>query len=284
MTTSRRVLIRASRAVMGAVALGAFVLLSAEASAQPRPSADLEVLGTVLAIQDENALAAEDRELVVDLGADRGGTEGMVVELWRPLKLKHPVTGKLIVDRFRIGSVKLGQVRPTLALASPLGTLTRTPTSGDLVIFRRPKPESAPVSPPSGPPPPPSTLSQAEREVLEVSALFDSLAGASPTERALKYEDYVRANPSGRYSRVLYEEAQSLRKLMAQEPSRRLSSPNEPVPTAVAFQGPSEVVGGMPLRIVIEVSDVATGAVIHLRQAGRQGYVSVPMVSGSFEP
>ena len=286
MTTLKRLLVRASRVVVGAGAVGVGVLLSAgDAAAQPRtPSgqAASEIVGTVLAINDENAVAAEDRELVVDLGADRGGSEGLLVELWRPLKLKHPVTGKLIVDRYRIGSVKLGQVRPTLALAGAVGSLTRQPVAGDLVILRRPRVEAspAPVSPtpsaPSGSGP--SAPSPAELEVREVSELFDSLVGSDPVERIRKYEAYVRGRPSGRFAQVLYEEAASLRKLLKKEGPRPVADPEGPVPSVVSFEPPTEAVEGDPLRIAIEVSDEATGAVIHLRQAGRQAYVSMPMV------
>jgi hypothetical protein len=273
--------------IAGAVGIG--VLLSADAAAQPRsPSGqgDLEIIGTVLAVQDENAITDEERELVVDLGADRGGSEGLLVELWRPLKLKHPVTGKLIVDRFRIGTVKLGQVRPTLALASAAGSLARPATAGDLVILRRARVEASPVPAPVAPtrtsptaPPGPAAPSAAELEVREVSELFDSLAGKDPVERIRKYEAYVRANPSGRFARVLYEEAASLRKLLKKEEAQQVGVPEEPVPTAVSFQPPPGAMEGMPLRIAIELSDVATGAVIHLRPAGRQAYVSVPMVA-----
>lgn len=267
---------------MGAV--GFVFLLSSGAAAQPRPggvqaASDLEVMGTVLAIQGESGVGADARELVVDLGADRGGSEGMLVELWRPLKLKHPVTGKLITDRYRIGMVKLGQVRPTLALATPVGSLTRDPAAGDLVIFRRARslPDSAagPLSSPSVSEAP----SAAELEVREVMELFDGLTGADPVDRVREYEAYIRRRPSGRFSRVLYEEAASLRTLLKKEGSKRVRMPEEPVPSAVSFLPPSEAVEGVPLRVAIEVTDVATGAVIHVRQAGRQAYISMPMVA-----
>jgi hypothetical protein len=291
---TRGFLVRAWRVFVGAGAmgvLGAGMLLSSGAAAQPRSgqaASELEVVGTVLAIQDENAVASEDRDLVVDLGAVRGGSEGLLVELWRPLKLKHPVTGKLIVDRYRIGMAKLGQVRPTLALASAVGTLTREPVAGDLVIHRRVRAEVSPVAPPSPPSPPlspapsvsePRALSAAELEAQEVSELFDSLVGAAPVARILKYEAYVRAKPTGRFSRVLYEEAASLRKLLKKEEVQRARAAEEPVPEPVSFEPPSEAMEGVPLRIAIEVTDVATGAVIHVRQAGRQAYVSMPMVA-----
>src|SRR5262245_47739508 len=73
-----------------------FSSVPAGAQSGPRPVASraagaVEVEGSVLAIQGE--------ELVLDLGSSRGAVEGVSVEIWRPLKLKHPVTGKVLTDR-----------------------------------------------------------------------------------------------------------------------------------------------------------------------------------------
>lgn len=277
--------VRASRFfAAGVVAFGFVFSWGVDALAEPQPSggqatSDAEVVGTVLAIQGESAIAVEDRELVVDLGSGRGGSEGMLVELWRPLKLKHPVTGKVITDRYRIGSVRLGQVRPTLALARAVGSLTREPVAGDLVILRQARSEVAAGSGAVVPAPLPGVPSEAELEVREVMELFDGLVGRDPADRVREYEAYVRLKPSGRFARVLGEEAAVLRELLAKEGPKRARVRAEPVPSAISFQGPSEAVGGVPLRVAIEVTDVATGAVIHVRQGGRQAYVSIPMVS-----
>src|SRR6185295_1086642 len=114
-----------------------------------------EVPGTVLSIDEE--------DIVVDLGMTKGATEGSVVELWRPLKLRHPVTGKFLVDRFRIGRLKLVQVQRTLAWARPVGDLARAPAEGDIVVLPveagavaktgLAKTSSAPGAPPLAPSP-----------------------------------------------------------------------------------------------------------------------------------
>ena len=109
-------------------AVGALAALSASlassAGAQPRPTAPTAptaptdrrapvrgglVEGTVMAIQGE--------EIVLDLGAARGAADGASVELWRPIKLKHPVTGKVLTDRFRIGALELVQAHPLACAA-----------------------------------------------------------------------------------------------------------------------------------------------------------------------
>src|SRR3982751_4661131 len=62
-------------------------------------TAPADVSGTVLSIDQE--------DIVLDLGSVKGATDGVVVELWRPFKLRHPVTGRTLTDRFRIGSLRL---------------------------------------------------------------------------------------------------------------------------------------------------------------------------------
>src|SRR5688572_28381597 len=104
------------RRVLGGLACACVVGVSAVASAQGRPSA---ADGTVVAI--------DSGDLVLDIGEAKGVHDGVVVELWRPLRLRHPVTGQLLVDRFRIGSLRLKQVRSTLSLAGSEGPLSRPP-------------------------------------------------------------------------------------------------------------------------------------------------------------
>lgn len=97
-------------------------------------------------------VAIDTGELVVDVGAARGVHEGDLVELWRPLRLRHPVTGQMLVDRFRIGTLRLTQVRSALSLAVVEGPLSRPPAIGDVVILDK---STAPA--PAAPPPPIAT-------------------------------------------------------------------------------------------------------------------------------
>jgi hypothetical protein len=75
--------------------------------------------------------------LVVDIGTSRGVHDGDVLELWRPVRLRHPVTSATLVDRFRIGSLRLTQVRSALSLSVIEGAVSRPPATGDVVIPRR---------------------------------------------------------------------------------------------------------------------------------------------------
>lgn len=259
-----------------------------------------------------HVIELSEGDIVIDLAHQRGAVDGAMVELWRPITVKHPVTGQNVSDRFLIGRLKLTQVRDALSLARADGKLARAAQVGDVVILRGPKPVIAPVtsskpvapsavvlpetpaaptaapaaSTAPAPAAPGATAAQkpgtcdpsafvaaGDPEALEVSKLFDGLRGQSPRTRILAYESYVTRKPKGRFAVVLYEEAQQLRKLVG------LLSSGEPIevaPTPRSFQGPSEALAGTPLELGVELQE-ATGAVLHSRNQGEVAYVSTPM-------
>lgn len=275
-----------------AVLLGVSVFgVSPRVWSQGKPTGD--VRATVVAIDGE--------DLVIDLGASQGATEGAIVEIWRPVKLRHPVSGKLLEDRFRIGELKLGQVRPTLSLAQPSGELTRPPEKGDLVIMAAPivatpststTTPTGPTNPPTGPANPPTGNggkpdenpyeTKLDADAQAVVDMFDSLQGADLVARIRKYEEYVRKSPNGRYARVLYEEAAALRKLVeGKEPTKRRSTegPEDSEPMLRNFEEPKEVLEGAPLELVVQLSDDATGALLHFRRKGEPVFETINMGS-----
>lgn len=236
-------------------------------------------------------VSLDGEDLVVDLGTGQGASEGTLVELWRPVKLRHPVSGKVLEDRFRIGTLQLTQVRPNLSLAQPSGELTRAAQVGDLVIFVTTSSPSTttptPVNPPTGTGDPGtvpgdgSAESKLDADARAVSEMFDSLQGADLVTRIRKYEEYVRKSPNGRYARVLYEEAAALRRLVeGKEPTKKRSSESreDETPVLRSFEGPKEVLEGSLLELVVQLSDEATGALLHFRRKGEPVFETVNMV------
>jgi hypothetical protein len=255
-------------------------LWGATATAQPKTK--LSVEGHVLQIDDVG--------IVVDLAGARGANDGDVVELWRPLRLRHPVTGKPVVDRFLIGKLRLTQVRDRLALAKLEGKPARPIEVGDVVILEREpeadaEPEATPVRPAApvplkveGPPEAPKVVERhqtADAEAEEVSQLFESLRGSSVRKRILTYENYVRSRPNGRFAVVLYEEAAQLRRLLELE---RAGGEREPV-RLENFAAPKSALSSVPLTLAVELSGEASGAVLHSRRDGEVAYVSTPMTA-----
>lgn len=265
---------------LGVLTLFGVLGLAGSAAAQA-PSTELS--GTVLAL--------DGAELVLDLGSAQGLVVGTSVELWRPLELKHPVTGKMVRDRFRIGTLELVQVRDVMSLARPVGEPLRPPQRGDRVIVARAN--ELPPATPSGalqPTPARSTphadapadaegAAPLDDDAASVAAMFEELAGADLATRIRRYEDYVRAKPKGRFARVLYEEALSLRNLyeLSRKPRNRAAEA-APAPNLVASALPSEVLAESPLSLALELNAASQGAVLHARTKGEPAYASYPMV------
>jgi hypothetical protein len=243
---------------------------------------------------EASVVAIETDDLLVDIGSARGAIDGDVVELWRPIKIRHPVTGKELADRFLIGKLRLVQVRPSLSMARPEGTLSRPPAKGDVIVLARlasapatsasaiagtpriagsnAQIVSTPTIAPSAAPPP-----AADPEANELNDLMLSLRGASPEARVAAYEKYVYATPHGRYVKVLWEEAQALRKSSAA--GAPAMPPSPATPKAISFTAPEKTVAGAPLRLAVELTGPYAGAVLNVRRAGELTYASVPMQS-----
>ena len=265
-------------------------------------SAALLVAPRARAADVEGVIVALDGgELVVDLGALRGAHEGDVVELWRPLQLRHPLTGRPLVERFRTGALRLTQVRPALALATVEGTPSRAPAAGDIVVLHResPAPPAKPPSstkpprpaatadpyedlaskpPPAGSAPAPVTSAPAvppgsapapgaDPEADALATMLTELTGAPPAVRAARYRAFTLRWPVGRSVRVLNEEAAMLQSIDATLP--RGTSPS--------FDAPRATLAGRPLSLAIELPGNSVGAVVNVRSAGETTYQTVPM-------
>jgi len=243
-----------------------------------------------------HVVSIEAGDIVVDLASQRGAKSGDIIELWRPLRLRHPVTNKMVSDRFRIGSLKLGQVREKLALAKAEGKLDRSAVPGDVVILRRvvvPEPVAEPPLPtaviePHDAPPSGETLPSGGQdpkrlmrtldplppsEASKVAAMFSALSGRGLRQRIMAYEGYVRAKPDSPYARVLFEEAAFLRnvlKTVSRKERRRW-------PRLRHFTPPKEVLAASPLALALELDGPVSGAVIHTRMKGEISYQTTPM-------
>jgi hypothetical protein len=229
-----------------------------------RGALSADVVGIVLGVDAE--------DIVLDLGSTKGATDGKVVELWRPFKLRHPVTGQTLTDRFRIGALRLVQVQKTLTLARPEGALARDPAAGDVVVMEG-NADSAAVRAPATA----ATDSGApiDAEGRELCAIFDSLKGQPIGKRIARYEQYLQTHPSGAYARVLSEEADALRQLLAHRNDGGHKTAESPA-RFVTFVPPSSALASQALAIGVEITNAA-GAVLHVRHAGEMAYQSHPM-------
>ncbi|MCO4764160.1 MAG: hypothetical protein KC502_21795, partial [Myxococcales bacterium] len=88
-------------------------------------------------------LAIEAAEYVIDLGRRDGLTPGTRLQLYRTIRIAHPVTGKKVRDRFSIGFATVSEVSERMAVLQPLTSQKGRLRVGDpVVIARIAKPES----------------------------------------------------------------------------------------------------------------------------------------------
>ena len=260
-------------------ALSAVGVALAAATAQPARAEAPPGANVSARDRDGTVVAIDSGELVVDLGGAKGVHDGDVVELWRPLRLRHPVTGQVLVDRFRIGRLRLTQVRSTLSLASVEGALSRPPATGDLVIVPEgtaPPMPAATTPAPGGAPQPPSpvmvtTVVPQDPDAAALASLMTTLTGAEPDLRAQAYETFARAHPKSRFGAVLREEAAALRAARAGDAAARRFETSTPRLDRVRI--------GEPQRFAVELDPRFIGGVVHVRRKGAPGYRSLPMES-----
>ncbi|MBW2523594.1 MAG: hypothetical protein JRI23_05440, partial [Deltaproteobacteria bacterium] len=107
------------------------------------------------AVIEGYVVAVEQDAIIVDVAGKSGARQGDVVELWRPLVLRHPVTRQPVRDRYPIGAVKLSHVGETLSRVVDMTTLEREAAPGDVVILRRAPAPPAPAAPVGLPAPTP---------------------------------------------------------------------------------------------------------------------------------
>jgi hypothetical protein len=240
---------------------------------------------------ERRVLGVEDAELIIDLTSKDGATAGDDVEIFRPVRLVHPVTHQVVVDRYRLGTLRLVQVREKISVARAVAPLLHPAAVGDIIVMERapaaapPVPQlpasglsgsvspPAPVAAPGAPAAPAVTgTPAAPADSAAVSALFDQLRGTSLTTRVRRYEAYAVAHPESRYTRALLEEAAALRELVSLREHTEADAP-----TLRHFDVPGEAEDRSPLMLTIELSGRAAGAVLHARVGGEAAYRTYPM-------
>jgi hypothetical protein len=270
---TRTLLLRGAGAICAAIALSMIWQGPADAADPTISPKETTIVGNVVKL--------DSGDVVIDVGAKKGAATGDVLELWRPLTVKHPVTGKLLTDRFRIGSVKISQVGEVMSLAAPQGALLRPVEAGDVVILTRLSPLAASITATASATTTSSSstgsvvvTTAADPDAVDLTVLFDSLHATSIEVRVDAYESWVRAHEKSRFAQALAEEARELRKLLVDEGT------HGPIPvgvTVTSFEAPKEVIAGRDLTLTIELSDDAVGAVVHARGADEPSYTPFPM-------
>jgi hypothetical protein len=235
-------------------------------------------------------LAVQASDVILDLSEAQAITPGRSVELWRPIRLRHPVTGRSIEDRFRIGTLSITQVRPHLSLAIANGELERPPQPGDVVIVVpdlaalplavavEPVAAAAVVAPavpvaPSAAPGAAVSAGARDADAISLSLLFDSLKGRSPRERVAAYTAFTQAHPGHRYGAALIDQTRQLRELIDADRGPRSA------PVLGHHHPPELALVGRDLSLSVQLETVRPGVLVHYKSSASTTFQTLPAVS-----
>ncbi len=244
----------------------------------------------------EGTVVRVDRDLlVVDLGRDAGLTEGQRVPLWRPLTVRHPITGQSLRDRYPLGSVQVYSVGDSLTVLRHSEGLLRPPAVGDRVVAPdalppppRPAravavatPSAATAAAATGPTPPATTpahptaavaapgVSSEERALLTT---FLSTLGRPPEERALRWTAYLNTQRSSPWADRVRAEINALRAAPPTAPPLPVQASPYPL-TRGAMADTLRL--GDAARVALQVTGVPVlGGRVSARRPGAERYTT----------
>lgn len=301
----RRRLWRVLLAPMAVIGLiGALPALAAKPEPrQPAQSADPRILtGVVLRI--------DGPEFVIDLGLKAGVTQGMLVTLYRTIKVRHPVTGKDMLDRFAVGKTEAIEVVESMAILQPEVELAKLLRVGDRVQVALPEPAQksaaladekqsprddaaakaclpCPVCPPVYAQP---GAAQVQQDVVAADRVFRASLGLQPSERIGLWRDYLTQFPSSSLRNAVTAEIDALAEWMrAGQLARRIERNDREAQAAahtIFHEEMNELRESEPAWLVFAAADWSqvTDMRVHLRRIGDSSYELMrPEPSGSLQ-
>jgi len=218
-------------------------------------------------------------EVIIDLGRTDGLADHAVVELFRRVEVKHPGTGKVIVDRFPIGTVTLSQVGELLSIATAFNGLERAPALGDFVVFDVSSFVPAKVDE-EAPLIDPQECEETDPATGELETAFAETLGKTYDERILAWRSYLSNNPYSPYTSAVYSEIDWLQAQNEAERQPNIVETEEPSPELTArFSGPSALGVNEPFTVNVSVLQTERVAQVRLliRHTGEPAFTTLPM-------
>ncbi len=253
-----------------------FILVQPPALAAPPP----RTTGTIVRV---------DRgELFIDLGTDAGLEVGQTVEVFRRVEIQHPVTRKVLVDRFPIGTATISEAGRLLSIVDDFEALEPAPRVGDLIDFGRRKPElpETTASTP-GPNTSPSTRPDAATSgspTDPILGIFELTLGLPIRDRISLWEEWAMANPRSPRLPAVREEIASLSRLLAPttpttSPSAKPPTPTPPSGLTARYAIPTNATPDQPIELYVAVLEYERVHSLRLlvRRRGEPTYTSIPL-------
>ena len=242
------------------------VLLSAPALAAGRPASVLRIEGA---------------DAFVDLGRAEASRPGERLRVYRVIEARHPVTGKVLRDRFLLGEAEVLEAGEMLSrISAPDEVLTQLEVGDEVESVEPTAPRERPAT--SVPAQPSSASvaagpSDAERTALR--SAWNAAVKSPPAERAKVWEGFLAAWPQTDLVGPLRAEIALLKEASA---SRRLVA--EPAAPVLYVRAPRRVFTHE--RVTVSLSSVAgptpRAVMVHWREKGSPTFRTVHMDTEPF--
>ncbi|MEI8254531.1 MAG: hypothetical protein WCJ30_02540 [Deltaproteobacteria bacterium] len=188
------------------------------------------------AATDGTVVRVDTTDLVIDVGSETGATDGATYRLYRPIEVRHPITHRLMRDRFPIGELRITSLGRVLSLARPTAAVARPPAVGDELASTSTPPatrvsagrpgaatrsappamEPARIGPAIAPPAssnvvPPMTSD--ERDALQT---FLQSLGRLPEQRITLYGEFIARHPGSPLVATLRQDQRAMQTWVVQ--------------------------------------------------------------------
>lgn len=271
-------------------------------AAAAQPSDGRVLTGVVLRI--------DGAEFVIDLGLGAGLEQGMLVTLYRTVKVRHPVSGKELLDRFAVGQTEAIEVVQSMAILQPDAEVAKLLRVGDRVQVVLPEPK-AKVAPAAEQKPPPRDDAAAKvcqpcpvcppvhaqpgapppaQELVAADRVFRACLGRQPAERIQLWQDYLEQFPGSSVRKAVESEIDALAEWMrAGQLARRVEREDRLAQSAAStihHEVLEEMREGEPAWLVFAAADwqSVTDLRVHLRRRGESSYELLrPEPSGALQ-
>lgn len=219
-------------------------------------------------------LRVQEGEVVLDLAGGRGVPSNAILQVYRRLVVKHPITGKDLEDRFPIGQVPVAEVGELLAIVRDTSGLSRPPAAGDYVVY---EPNARqPAAPPIETEP-----VDADPETIAVEYTLKSNMGQPLADQIRRWEQVLQAFPDGTYAENIGRELTQLRALLdqAREAQAAPPTPREPGRLTTRHLAPAHIPKGQPAALAIAVvePEYVHDARLLVRRAGHRAWDALPL-------
>ncbi|MGE5180469.1 MAG: hypothetical protein ACM31C_00320 [Acidobacteriota bacterium] len=223
------------------------------------------------AILRGNVVKVEAKEIYVDLGRDRGVSNGAALRLKRTISLRHPVTHAMVDDWIPIGSASITQAGSVMsrAVVGELVTDVKVGDVAEVLVAGAAAPPPAPA--PAGTPPP-----QVDPQTAEVLQLFAQQAGQPLDARIASWEHFLSTRPGSPYAEAIRRDLDTLHQLREQLRPPTVARDSETIATvqhAALASAPAGV--AVPVVFVLDQPEHVASAYLHFRPHGAPTYRSI---------